>query len=412
MKSRGKLIALVVAGCTMMTSVQFAYADDLSDAKSKSESIEKQIEEKKQEIDKMESEKKDILQEISNLSDEVDGLYSQVNQLNSQIDQSSEKITQLENKIVELQAEADKNREIMNKRLRVLYQNNGTGYLDLLLNSKGFGDFLQRLDTVAMLVNFNNDLVKEFKATEEELTTTMAAANEEKATLESAKATVDVNISELEAKTEERKSLMAKAESNIEQAQAMLAQNEEEFNQILSSITAMEEAAKAEAERPSRGDSNTEGGSSSSGDSSSGGSSSGGSSSGSVSTNGMFRISAAKYPITSGFVDRINPVTGLHESHKGIDIGAPYGDPVYSLMDGVVTYSGEMSGYGNVVVVNHGSMSTLYAHNSRLTVSPGQRVSGGQQIAVVGSTGQSTGPHIHFEVIINGSRIDPSGYYF
>ena len=205
---------------------------------------------------------------------------------------------------------------------------------------------------------------------------------------------------------------MAKAESDIEQAQAMLAQNEEEFNQILSSITAMEEAAKAEAERPSRGDSNTEGGSSSSGDSSSGDSSSGGSSSGSVSTNGMFRISAAKYPITSGFVDRINPVTGLHESHKGIDIGAPYGDPVYSLMDGVVTYASWMTGYGNVVVVNHGSMSTLYAHNSELTVSPGQRVSGGQQIAKVGSTGQSTGPHIHFEVIINGSRIDPSGYYF
>ena len=81
-------------------------------------------------------------------------------------------------------------------------------------------------------------------------------------------------------------------------------------------------------------------------------------------------------------------------------------------MDGVVTYSGVMSGYGNVVVISHGSMSTLYAHNSSLTVQVGQRVSGGQQIAVVGSTGQSTGPHIHFEVIINGSRIDPSGYYF
>lgn len=395
MNKRTRILALLATCCIITTYTGTAFADSLSDKKSEQQQIEQQIETKKSEIDDLNNKKSDILQEISSIGSEMDELYSKVNQLNSQIDESTTKIKELEEKSVELQEESEKNREVMNKRFRVLYQNNGTGYLDLLLNSEGFGDFLQRLDTINTLISFNNEVVTEYKNNAKELKETITAVNEEKSTLEEAKASVDQSISTLEEKRSEKKRLMAEAETDIEKAQAVLAQNEAEFDQILASITAMEEAQK-----PSRGDGST----------SSGGTSSGSSSS--VNTNGMFRISKIKYPITSGFVDRINPVTGAAESHKGIDIGAPYGDPVYSLMGGTVTYAGVMNGYGNVVVVNHGSMSTLYAHNSELTVSVGQVVSGGQQIAVVGSTGWSTGPHIHFEVIIGGTRIDPSGYYF
>lgn len=399
MNKRTRIFALIAACCIITTYTGTAFADSLSDKKGEKQQIEQEIETKKSEIDELNNKKSDILQEISSIGSEMDELYSKVNQLNSQIDESTNKIKELEEKSIELQEESEKNRDVMNKRFRVLYQNNGTGYLDLLLNSEGFGDFLQRLDTINTLINFNNEVVTEYKNNAKELKETITAVNEEKSSLEEAKAAVDQSIGTLEEKRAEKKRLMAEAETNIEKAKAVLAQNEAEFDEILASITAMEEAQK-----PSRGDGATSSGGTSGG-------TSGGSSS-EVNTNGMYRISKIKYPITSGFVDRINPVTGVAESHKGIDIGAPYGDPVFSLMGGTVTYAGWMDGYGNVVVVNHGSMSTLYAHNSQLVVSPGQVVSGGQQVAVVGSTGWSTGPHIHFEVIIGGTRIDPSGYYF
>ncbi len=386
---RMKLMAVAIAAVTMATSSGIVYADDLSDAKEKSATLEEQINNQKSEIDEMKNNKEDILKEVSALDNEMSELNNTVNSLNSQISQSTEKIQELEKKSEELQAEAEKSRDLMNKRFRVLYQNNGSAYIDILLSADGFGDFLQKLDTVATLIKYNNEVIQEYKDNYKELETTLAQVNDEKESLETSKASVDANISELQVKMDQKQQLVAEAESDIQSAQAVLAQSQDDFDKVLASINSMEEAAS----RPSRGDTSS------------------GTSSGSVSTNGFYRISSQRYPITSGFVDRISPITGQAESHKGIDIGAPYGDPVYALTDGVVSYAGWMNGYGNVVVINHGSFSTLYAHNSSLVVSPGQSVSGGQQVSVVGSTGWSTGPHIHFEVIIDGVQIDPSGYY-
>jgi len=210
---------------------------------------------------------------------------------------------------------------------------------------------------------------------------------------------VDANLEELNAKKDKKTKLMAKAENELGTAEKLLAQNEAESEEILASITAMEKAAS----RPSRGGSSSQSNTKPSNS---------GSSSSQVSTNGMYSITGTRYAITSPFGYRTSPVGRGQEFHKGIDIGAPYGAPVYSLKAGTVTYAGWMEGYGNVVVVSHGDISTLYAHNSSLSVSVGQTVAGGQQLSNVGSTGWSTGPHIHFEVIKNGTNIDPAPYYF
>ncbi len=397
MNKKLRFIAAVVVSCSLMSST--VLADDLSDAKSKSKEIETQIESNKAKVSELEENRDNILSEISELDNNMDKLYSEVNNLEAQISQSTNKIEELEERSSELKKELEANKKVMDKRLRVLYKNNGTSYIEILLSAEGFSDFFEKIDIINTLISFDNEEINKFKANQEELDKNIEASSEEKKTLENAKAIVDANLEELNGKKDKKTKLMAKAENELGTAEKLLAQNEAESEEILASITAMEKAAS----RPSRGGSSSQSNTKPSNS---------GSSSSQVSTNGMYSITGTRYAITSPFGYRTSPVGRGQEFHKGIDIGAPYGAPVYSLKAGTVTYAGWMEGYGNVVVVSHGDISTLYAHNSSLSVSVGQTVAGGQQLSNVGSTGWSTGPHIHFEVIKNGTNIDPAPYYF
>lgn len=119
------------------------------------------------------------------------------------------------------------------------------------------------------------------------------------------------------------------------------------------------------------------------------------------------------FEISSGFGRRYHPILKVLRQHTGIDIAAAKGTPVYATADGVVTSANPGSGYGNVIVINHGySYQTLYAHLSKKAVKPGERVTRGQVIGYVGSTGLSSGPHLHYEVIKGGSRVNPVHYFF
>ncbi len=115
--------------------------------------------------------------------------------------------------------------------------------------------------------------------------------------------------------------------------------------------------------------------------------------------------------ITSDFGWRTHPISGAQSFHSGIDIGGDYGEPIYAAQAGTVEYAGWISGYGNAVIINHGGgISTLYGHCQALLVSTGQSVAQGELIAECGSTGNSTGPHCHFEVRVNGEPVNPLGY--
>ena len=115
--------------------------------------------------------------------------------------------------------------------------------------------------------------------------------------------------------------------------------------------------------------------------------------------------------VTSEFGWRIHPITGAQRFHSGVDIGGDYGQSIHAAQSGTVEYAGWISGYGNAVIINHGGgITTLYGHNQSLAVSEGQSVSQGQTIAYCGSTGNSTGPHCHFEVRQNGEPVSPYAY--
>jgi len=375
-------------------------ANDINNMKNKSNDIEQKIDNGKNEIKKLEKNKENVLNDIHELEKNINELEREVEEINFKIGNSNEKIKNLEVKSEKLKADLAKNEEVMAERLRIMYMNQSQSYVEILFGSEGVYDFIEKVEAIRSLIKYDKELMDEFKEKQDDLESTTIQAKNEKSNLESMMQTTNSKMSIVKDNKQEKDALIAKIGSDIDVHEAILAKQQNEFDEIITAIGNME----AES-RPSRG------GSMSSGeDVPSGGHAPSG---GQVSNGSIFSITGGNgYPITQEFEGRVSPITGEKEFHGALDIGAPYGAGVYSLKDGTVAYSGWMNGYGNVVVIDHGDISSLYAHNSELLVSQGQSVSGGQQIAKVGSTGWSTGPHIHFEIInSNNEKINPISYY-
>jgi murein DD-endopeptidase MepM/ murein hydrolase activator NlpD len=380
------IIATILCSNLITSSV---LANDLGSKKEESNKIKQEISNSKDKVKELENSKNDILKDLQIINNNIGKLEKEVDNLNFDINKATKTIVELEEKSEELRLDLEKNKEIMDKRLRALYMSQGQGYVEVLFESKGVADFIEKLEVITTLVKYDKGVMDEFKTSQQQLDNTLKEVAVEKESLEGNRAVVLSKVDELSVIKNEKDSLMAKAQEDIETQEKVLAQQEDEYQQIASIITQMEAA-----QRPSRGGSGNSGG-------------------GQVSNGKYYSITGGtRYSITSGYGWRSSPVGRGSEFHPAIDIGAPHGSGVYSLMGGTVAYSGWMNGYGNVVVVNHGGISTLYAHNSQLLVSVGQQVQGGEKISLVGSTGWSTGPHIHFEVRdSSGEKMDPTSYY-
>lgn len=401
MNKKIKLIISVMI-CTNLVATS-AMADEISDKKQQSSGIKEEIGSGKEKIKELEKNKEDVLQNIEDLNEEINTLDNEIYKLKLDMDKATTKIGDLNEKAEKLEKDLEDNKDIMYKRMRTLYKNQEQGYIEALLESKGFSDFFNRLEVVKTILDFDKGVLSDFANSQKELQETIQAESNEKEALQQNMAIKETKSKELDSKKNEKSVMMAKIEEDIDVQEKMIAQKESEFQEIVAIINNMEETAKskeATAKRPSRGDSVN--------------SQSEQVSSNQVSSNGEISSITGNiaYPITSGYGWRTNPISGKEEFQAAVDIGAPQGAGVHSLMDGTVAYSGWMNGYGNVVVINHGSISSLYAHNSQLLVSAGDSVKGGQQISLVGTTGYSTGPHIHFEVTnASGEKIDPTPYY-
>lgn len=375
-------------------------ANDINNMKNKSNDIEQKIDNGKNEIKKLEKNKENVLNDIHELEKNINELEREIEEINFKIGNSNEKIKNLEIKSEKLKVDLAKNEEVMAERLRIMYMNQSQSYVEILFGSEGVYDFIEKVEAIRSLIKYDKELMDEFKEKQDELESTTTQAKNEKSNLESMMQTTNSKMSTVKDNKQEKDALIAKIGNDIDVHEAILAKQQNEFDEIITAIGNME----AES-RPSRG-----GSMSSDEDVPSGGDAPSG---GQVSNGSIFSITGGNgYPITQEFEGRVSPITGEKEFHGALDIGAPYGAGVYSLKGGTVAYSGWMNGYGNVVVIDHGDISSLYAHNSELLVSQGQSISGGQQIAKVGSTGWSTGPHIHFEIInSNNEKINPISYY-
>ena len=278
-------------------------------------------------------------------------------------------------------------------------ENGGYNILAIISKSDSFSDMLTAMDDVGEIMESDRQLEDAYIAAREYTESVKADYENTRSELEELKAQLKAEQEELEKDIEEAIQIILDLENDLENRQAeyeAIMAAEDAANATIDKLVAELEAQRA-AEAAAAA-------------AAAGGGSGGG---GSANASGSFLWPVASYVyVSSRFGLRVHPITGEKKSHTGIDIASNQGTAVYASDGGSVTLAGWNGGYGNCIMIDHGNgYVTLYGHLSSISVSVGQTVSQGATIGAVGSTGNSTGPHLHFEVLKNGTRIDPEQFF-
>lgn len=326
----------------------------------------------------------DAKSEREKLDISISALENEIYALELQITENKKNIALVTEELADIEKSQAEYEDIFKERVRVMYERNDLSFLTLLFSAENFADLLKRVETVSQIVRYDKAVMKRMADTQAEI-----AAKKE--SLEEAAKVVELN-------QEIQKSKKAEMDASKAALSTVIANLEADAN---AHRAALDEADAAEAALRAEIKALTSGSSSSN------------TSSPSYDGGGKFcwPTPSTTY-VTSPFGTRYHPVQKRNKTHTGIDIGAGHGASIVAAEAGTVLRAGWNSGYGNYVVIDHGGgVQTLYGHCSALLVQSGQTVSRGQNIARVGSTGVSTGPHLHFEVLINGSYTDPMAYF-
>lgn len=335
--------------------------------------------------------KKEIDQQIKLIHDEIDNINAQIQAYNLMIAEKQKELDDAKTRQANLS-------EQYSTRIRAMEKNSHISYWSVLFQSTSFSDFLGNLQMMADIAQADQKMLAELEAVALEIQSAQAELADEKAGLDDQRAALSESQAELDEKSAEANRLLDQLNDDAERMRELQAEYEAKESEISSDIAAKEkeytEALKKEEEAQKNNGS--------SGSGSSGGSSGGGS---------------WGYPlpyratVTSAYGWRTHPITGKQSFHNGVDLAAGSGTAIYAVRSGTVTTATYSSVYGYYVTVNHGDgYSSLYAHMTDYVVSNGQYVEKGQLLGYVGSTGWSTGPHLHFTIYYNGSTVNPMDY--
>lgn len=280
--------------------------------------------------------------------------------------------------IEELIVEQESQQELFDDMVRMSFEYGNDSYLELLFGSEDFSDFLSRLDLISYHLSYNQNIIEKMKDVEENLTANQANLQNSKQALESYKQSKEALREEFESKSATANSLIAGLANDEAEAAAALKIIQESEKKLQSDIDALHKELKDTT----------------------------------VYSGGKFKWPLATAGTnTSGWEWRINPITKKREFHNGLDIAAPKNTNIYAAADGTIVKCEWYGGYGNCVIINHGGgIMSLYGHCNSLNVKNGQTVKAGDVIAYVGTTGQSTGYHLHFTVYENGTAVNPWNY--
>lgn len=389
----GLMLFGLVADLFFRVSASAASQSDVDALKEKLEDQAAEKEKLQDELDSIDTEKATVKEQIEALDAQINSTEEQIGLQNDLIDSLEEMIAQKEEELAEAQKKEEEQYEKFKTRVRVMYEQGETSYLEVLLSADDLSDFLSKYEIVSQIAEYDKNLFEELKALKEEIAQTKSELEEDRQQAENARKELEVSKSELDTQLANRSQAMKDLESAAEEVKASFAEIEAEEDAINAQIDKIVKEMEEEAERK-RQEQAAQGG-------------------GSTST-GTAQVGDYTYPLPSGyryvtskFGYRNHPVTGVYKLHTGVDISAPNGTAIYAAQSGTVIIAGYSSAWGNYVVINHGGgVTTLYAHMSKILTTKGAAVSAGTQIGKVGSTGYSTGNHLHFEVRLNGSYQD------
>ena len=421
--------------CVCMISIPMAIPTTVSAEDSISD-LEQQLQQLEQENQKYQKILDDTKSDIAEKEEYKSALVSKVQVLDEKIAVTREKISSLNDDIKEKQDAYDKGLsevedqfDALANRLRILYMSGNATDLEIIFGAKDFSDLIDKMELVKSLANSDKELISEIQTKLDELSTKKEALEADKKDLETQQASLKSDQDEFNKLISDNDEILKNLYASNSEAQNSLESAALQSDEIEAKISQYYAAQKAAAERAAQASQSSSGSSSSSSSSSSSGSSSSGSSSSGSSSVIVPSGSGFAWP-TPGFVSLSSEWFEDREvyNHGGIDIAGAgiMGTPVVAAADGTVvatnsscthtwgkSYScGCGGGYGNYVMISHaGGKMTVYGHLTSLTVSSGQSVSRGQVIGYVGSTGNSTGPHLHYECRLNGVRYNPMSEY-
>ncbi|HKL11044.1 MAG TPA: peptidoglycan DD-metalloendopeptidase family protein [Clostridia bacterium] len=348
-----------------------AFADSISEDNEKLKDVNKQIESIQAKIDENTAKNKGLTESIGDLDESIFLIQEAMKLLDKDIDSTMKDIKQKEEELSEAESNIEGKTEVMNSRLRVMYKNKEIGYIEVLLDSEDFSDLITRLDMVKKIYTHDVNLLKYMEEQKELIFVRKQELEANRLRLVNSKNEKNAKSQSLEVNRgmlERDKEALVKNTAELEKA-------EDELIDLAKKIE--EEIRRKQSDAAYIG--------------------------------GIMTWPSPGYTsITSEFGYRIHPILKTRKLHTGIDIGVPANSTIVAAQSGIVIAAGYNGGYGKIVMIDHGGgIVTLYAHNNTLLVGEGDKVEKGQAISKSGSTGLSTGPHLHFEVRENGKYVNP-----
>ncbi|MDE6750624.1 MAG: peptidoglycan DD-metalloendopeptidase family protein [Lachnospiraceae bacterium] len=364
---------------------------------------EAEIEAAKQEVSKLKSSmtdvealKKELEKSKSSLTAYVTELDTQLANIQDKIDEYKTMITDKETEIEETTeeletatAKQEEQYEAMKARIKFMYECGDTLYMELLLSADNFVDLMNKADYIEALSAYDRDQLDEYISTTELIALCKEELEIEKEALEEAKLAVEDEEAAVNTLMAEKQTQLTSVTADISTKAAAIKEYEDLIAQENEEIKALEKAVAEEKARLAAANAKAR-----------------------VYDGGMFSWPCPSYSrISDEYGYRTDPILGTQKFHNGLDLAAPYGSTIYAAYDGDVIAATYSSSMGNYIMIDHGDgLYTIYMHASALYVSKGQSVYKGQSIAAVGSTGRSTGNHLHFSVRLNGNYVSPWNY--
>lgn len=373
MKTIKRIIAMLLI-CLFASSLT-VFADTTVDAwKKKLEETEKQLKQTQNAINKTQTAKKTVSKQVEELDGKLHKAEQELDTVEKQLGGLESRIVITKRDLERASQNANGQKDTLMKRVRVMYETGSVGYLSVILDSTSFSDFISRMDYLKKIMNYDVTLLKNMKAHRDTIAQQKAQLQSELDEKEKLKQQIGDKKEEVESAKEDRTKVLnelVKDLKELNKQEDKLLEESKEFERKIIAAQSKDKYAGGKIQWPV----------------------------------------PSSTRITSPYGYRIHPILKTKKLHTGIDIGASSGSAVIAGNDGTVIFSGYYGGYGYTVIIDHGGqISTLYAHNSKLLVNVGDKVKRGQNVAKIGSTGLSTGPHLHFEVRKNGQHTNPMAY--
>lgn len=354
---------------------------EINQMKEDAAALKKQRAELQKQLKAIQADKSKALDQKALLEQQINATQAEINNIAAQITQYDQLIAQKETELAATEEKERAQYELFCKRVREMEEQGEVSYWSILFSSDDFSDLLDNAMMVEEIMDYDNQVMNELIAIREQIEADKTALETARQEQKDAKAEQEAAKAELKSQQAQVDALITEISGQESQVKAAEAKLQAAANAADAEIRAAErELASQIANVPSE--------------------------------SGFLWPLPGRYNLSSLYGSRKHPVTGKANNHTGIDVPAPSGTPIQACKSGVVTTSTYNNSYGNYVVVSHSDgTSTLYAHMSRRNAAKGQTVSQGQVIGYVGTTGSSTGNHLHLEIRVNGSRRDPINYF-